>query len=136
MQGFHLKKNDHVAIDGRPCKVVDVSFREDDHGNAFIDLVGVDIFTGKVLKHQSLSSDNFVIPDVVRQVFALVNIDDGYLNLMSSDGVSKDDLQLPEGDLGRQLMSDFEEGKDLEIIVLSTMGMQGVNGFKEAKHRQ
>lgn len=61
-----------------------------------------------------------------------VNIDDGFLNLMTNDGVSKDDVKLPEGDLGKQIQSDFEAGKDLLVTIISAMGEEAAISCKEA----
>lgn len=63
---------------------------------------------------------------------AQVNIDDGFLNLMSQDGASKDDVRLPEGDLGKQIQADFDEGKDLLVTIVSAMGEEQAISYKEA----
>lgn len=41
---------------------------------------------------------------------------------MTQDGTSKDDVKVPEGELGKQIEEDFEAGKDLIISVVSAMG--------------
>ena len=46
---------------------------------------------------------------------------------MSNDGASKDDVKVPEGDLGKQIESDFEEGKDLLVTIISAMGEEQVS---------
>lgn len=51
-----------------------------------------------------------------------VNIDDGFLNLMTTDGTAKDDVKVPEGDIGKQIQDDFEAGKDLLVTVVAAMG--------------
>ena len=61
-----------------------------------------------------------------------MNIDDGFLNLMSQDGTSKDDVRLPEGDLGKQIQGDFEAGKDLLVTIVGAMGEEQASSFKEA----
>ena len=61
-----------------------------------------------------------------------VNIDDGFLNLMSTDGTSKDDVRVPEGDLGKQIQGDFDEGKDLLVTIVSAMGEEQAISYKEA----
>jgi len=39
--------------------------------------------------------------------------DDGFLSLMSDDGSTKDDVKLPEGDVGDKIKKLFnEDGKD------------------------
>lgn len=61
-----------------------------------------------------------------------VNIDDGFLNLMTQDGTAKDDVKLPEGDLGGQIQNDFDAGKDLLVTIVSAMGEEAAISFKEA----
>ena len=38
---------------------------------------------------------------------------------MTTDGALKDDVKLPEGEIGQQIQDAFSEGKDLIITVLS-----------------
>ena len=61
-----------------------------------------------------------------------VNIDDGFLNLMTQDGASKDDVKVPEGDIGKQIQADFDEGKDLLVTIVSAMGEEQAISYKEA----
>ena len=56
-----------------------------------------------------------------------VNIDDGFLNLMTPDGTSKDDVKVPEGDIGTQISSGFDDGKDLLVTIVSAMGEEQVS---------
>jgi hypothetical protein len=56
-----------------------------------------------------------------------VNIDDGFLNLMSQDGASKDDVRVPEGELGVTITAAFEEGKDTLVTIVSAMGEEQVS---------
>lgn len=41
---------------------------------------------------------------------------------MTVDGTAKDDVKVPEGDLGKQIHSEFDEGKDLLVTIISAMG--------------
>jgi translation initiation factor 5A len=41
---------------------------------------------------------------------------------MTQEGVSKDDVKPPEGDLGKQIQADFDDGKDLLVTIVSAMG--------------
>ena len=95
-----LRKNGHVVIKGRPCKIVDMSTsKTGKHGHAKVHLVATDIFTGRKYEDISPSTHNMDVPNVTRREYQLINIDDGYLNLMSNDGSSKDDVKVPEGEL-------------------------------------
>lgn len=55
-----------------------------------------------------------------------VNIDDGFLNLMDNDGNPKDDVKVPEEEIGKQISEAFEEGKDLLVTIVAAMGEEQV----------
>ena len=56
-----------------------------------------------------------------------VNVDDGFLNLMTQDGTPKDDVKVPEGELGTQIQGGFDEGKDLLVTIVAAMGEEQVS---------
>ena len=133
MQCSALRKNGHVVIKGRPCKIVDMSTsKTGKHGHAKVHLVAIDIFTGKKLEDISPSTHNMDVPNVKRNEYQLVNIDDGFLNLMNNDGVAKDDVKVPEGDLGKDIQAGFDEGKDLLVTIISAMNEEQAISYKEA----
>ncbi|KAI9498384.1 eukaryotic translation initiation factor 5A [Zychaea mexicana] len=132
MQCSALRKNGHVVIKGRPCKIVDMSTsKTGKHGHAKVHLVAIDIFTNKKLEDLSPSTHNMDVPNVQRKEYQLINIDDGFLSLLEG-GDTKDDVKLPDTDLGQQLQNDFEEGKDLLVTVVSAMGEEHALAYKEA----
>ena len=45
---------------------------------------------------------------------------------MTNEGVAKDDVRLPESELGSQIQNDFEAGKDLLVTIISAMGEEQV----------
>ncbi|KAI9227748.1 MAG: eukaryotic translation initiation factor 5A [Piptocephalis tieghemiana] len=123
MQCSALRKNGHVVIKGRPCKIVDMSTsKTGKHGHAKVNLTAIDIFTGKKLEDLSPSTHNMDVPHVKRVEYSLVNIDDDFLSLMDTDGNMKDDVKLPDGELGESIQKDFDEGKELNVTIISAMG--------------
>jgi translation initiation factor 5A len=133
MQCSALRKNGHVCIKGRPCKIVDMTTsKTGKHGHAKVHLVAIDIFTGKKLEDICPSTHNMDVPNVSRREYQLVNIDDGFLNLMDTDGASKDDVKVPDGDLGKEITDGFEEGKDLLVTIISAMNEEQAISCKEA----
>lgn len=133
MQCSALRKNGHVVIKGRPCKIVEMSTsKTGKHGHAKVHLVAIDIFTGKKLEDLSPSTHNMEVPNVSRNEYQLVNIDDGFLNLMTAEGDTKDDVKLPENEMGDEINADFEEGKDLLITIQTSMGEESAISYKTA----
>jgi hypothetical protein len=46
---------------------------------------------------------------------------------MTADGTSKDDVKVPEGDIGKDISGGFEDGKDLLVTIVSAMGEEQVS---------
>lgn len=128
-----LRKNGYVVIKGRPCKIVDMSTsKTGKHGHAKVHLVAIDIFTGKKLEDLSPSTHNMDVPNVRKTEYPLLDIDDGFLSLMNNDGSTKDDVKLPEGELGQQIQDLFAEGKELLVMIVTAMGEEQAMSVKEA----
>lgn len=133
MQCSALRKNGHVVLRGRPCKIVEMSTsKTGKHGHAKVHLVGIDIFTGKKLEDISPSTHNMDVPNVSRTEYQLINVDDGFMSLMLGDGSTKDDVRLPDGDLGDKVQTDFDDGKELLVTVIKAMGEEACISYKEA----
>ena len=63
------------------------------------------------------------VPNVNRKDFQLLDVsDDGFLSLMDDGGNTRDDLKVPEGDLGNEITTSIAEGKD--ILVSMTKRVQ------------
>ena len=132
MQCSALRKSGFVCIKGRPCKIIDMSTsKTGKHGHAKVHLVATDIFTGKKLEDLSPSTHNMECPNVKRTEYQLLDIDDGFLSLMNMDGDTKDDVKAPEGELGDQIQTAFDDGKDLMVTVISAMGEEAAISYKE-----
>ena len=58
------------------------------------------------------------VPHVKREDYQLTDIDDGFLVLMSDGGDIREDLKIPEGDLGTQLRAEFDSGKELVVSTI------------------
>ncbi|KAJ5803396.1 uncharacterized protein N7503_005846 [Penicillium pulvis] len=137
MQCSALRKNGHVVIKGRPCKIIDMSTsKTGKHGHAKVHLVATDIFTGKKLEDLSPSTHNMDVPHVLRREYQLLDISsDGFLSLLTDDGDLKDDVKVPEegSDLFKKLKTlHDDESKDVNVIVQTAMGEEAVIDAKEA----
>jgi len=132
MQCSALRKNGFVMLKGRPCKIVDMSTsKTGKHGHAKVHLVGIDIFTSKKYEDICPSTHNMDVPNVKREDYQLADItDDDYLSLMSDNGELREDLKLPEGELGAQLRAEFQGEKDVVCTVLKSCGEECVIAIK------
>ena len=136
VQGSALRKNGHVLMKGRPCKIIDMSTsKTGKHGGAKVHLTGIDIFTGKKIEDICSSTHNMEVPNVGRNEYTLVNIEDGFMSLMDANGDMKDDIKVPEGELGEKMEADFEEGKELVVTIISAMNEEMCSAYKEAPNQ-
>lgn len=123
-----------MVIKGRPVKIVGMSTsKTGKHGHAKVHLVGLDIFTGRKYEDLSPSTHNVEVPFVKRTEYELLDIDDGYLTLMTDSGETKQDVKAPEGaELGDKLQADFDEGKEIIVTIVSAMGEEACISYREA----
>ncbi|KPV72011.1 uncharacterized protein RHOBADRAFT_65676 [Rhodotorula graminis WP1] len=133
MQCSALRKNGHVVIKGRPCKIIDMSTsKTGKHGHAKVHLIATDIFTQKKYEDLSPSTHNMDVPHVVRNEYQLVNIDEGFLNLLTQDGGEKNDVKVPEDKVGDEIQKAFDDGEDIIVTITSAMGEEHCLGWKPA----
>nr|XP_006627495.1 PREDICTED: eukaryotic translation initiation factor 5A-1 [Lepisosteus oculatus] len=122
MQCSALRKNGFVVLKGRPCKIVEMSTsKTGKHGHAKLTRRRVGYISGAIQRR--LSSAHF-------RYSQLIGIQDGYLSLLQDSGEVREDLRLPEGDLGKEIESKFEAGEEILITVLSAMNEESAVAIK------
>merc|ERR1712215_585205 len=131
MQCSALRKNGYVMIKGRPCKIVEMSTsKTGKHGHAKVHMVALDIFTGKKLEDICPSTHNMNVPNVTRKDYQMMSIDDGFASLLDDDGDTKDDLKIPDDDVGKEVTQKFDDGEQFSVTVLSACGEERIVGTK------
>lgn len=135
-----LRKGGFVVIKGRPCKIIDMSTsKTGKHGHAKVNMVATDIFNGKKYEEISPSTHNMDVPNVRREDYQLVDIEDNeILSLMDGNAEIRIDISLPEGELGGNIERDFNENSekgfkeqaDLMVTVLKAMGEEQIIAYK------
>ncbi|ESO84338.1 hypothetical protein LOTGIDRAFT_236304 [Lottia gigantea] len=128
-----LRKNEYCLIKKRPVKIVEMTTsKTGKHGHAKVHLTGIDIFNGKKYEDICPSTHNIDVPHVKRLDYQLADIqDDDYVSLMDDSGVTRDDLKLPDGDLGENIRKAFDNGDSLVVSVISAMGEENIHAFKK-----
>jgi len=129
-----LRKNGHVVIKDKACKIVEMSTsKTGKHGHAKVHLVGIDIFTGKKLEDICPSTHNMDVPSINRTEYELCSIDDGFMSLMNDQGDMRSDLKIPDGDVGKDITDKFENDDTVTVTVLKAMGQEIAISSKLAK---
>lgn len=93
-QASHLKKNDVVVLQNRPCKIIEMSSsKTGKHGHAKVKIAAIDIFTGKKYEDVMTSTHMIQVPIVNKTTYHVVEILEGeYLSLIDDNGNSREDL--------------------------------------------
>lgn len=92
------------------------------------------IFTHRKYEDSQPAHSTVDVPIVTKREYQLLNIeDDGFLSLFSyEDGETKDDVNVPEGEVGEKAMKLWGSGKrDVAGVVVASMGMEMVVEVKE-----
>ncbi len=134
-----VKKGSFMCIKDRPCKIVDYScHKTGKHGHAKATIVGIDIFNTKKLEDSLPAASNVEIPNISRKEYALYTVEeDNYCSLMDlNTNEMRSDIKLPEEtesdtNLTKKVKAQLEEGKEINITLLISMGMEKIIDFKE-----
>ncbi len=57
----------------------------------------------------------------------MIDIDnDGYVSLLDDSSDTRSDIKLPEGELGQEIKSKFENGDGVKVTVLQALGEEAI----------
>lgn len=128
-----LKKNGYVVIKEHPCRIVDMSVAKvGKHGSAKAKITGIDVFSGNKYEEIHPTSHNVDVPVIKREDWALIDISrDGYASLMNDNGDTKEDLKVPDDEIGQKMRSLLDGGATVSTTVLKAMGMEKIVDCKE-----
>lgn len=136
IQASALKKGQHVILKERPCKITDMSTsKTGKHGHAKVHFIGFDVFNGKKYEDICPSTHTMLQPVLVQTKFDLLNIDeDGYTSLMNENGETREDLVVPETNIGKELSTTFNDSEDdLTVTVLGWGDEELIISFQKQK---
>jgi len=148
LQCGELKKGSFVMIKDKPCKIVDMSTsKTGKHGHAKAHITALDIFTNKKLEDLCPCSHNMSQPVVVKTEMQVLNADPdtGEVSLLTEDGGTKDDVNLPNKDtmgvapeqqsadekLAKEIVEAVEKGeKSVMVVVQAACDMEKIISMK------
>jgi len=133
IQAGALKKGDYMCIKGHPCKIIEVTVsKTGKHGHAKASITALDIFTKQKLEDMAPTTHNVDAPFVKSVNYSLMDVrEDGQLALMDEENNMREDLNLPKDEeLAAEIRKQFEDGKEIQLTVVSAMGIEQVLGYK------
>jgi translation initiation factor 5A len=134
-----VKKGSHINIDGRPCKVLEITTsKTGKHGHAKANILCVDIFNGR--KHQDVApvSHSKEEPTIVRKEYTIMSMDDeGYVSMIDKTGNMRQDLKLPDEtdddkEIAKRITNGLNDGKTMMCTVLAAMNIEKIEDAKES----
>ncbi|KAH0624148.1 hypothetical protein JD844_007584 [Phrynosoma platyrhinos] len=63
----------------------------------------------------------------------LICIQDGYLSLLTESGEVREDLKVPEGELGKEIEGKYNAGEDFQVSVMCAMSEECAVAIKPCK---
>lgn len=128
-----LRKNQHVMLKGKPCKIVDMSTsKTGKHGHAKVHIVGLDIFTGKKYEDICPSTHNMDVPNVKRCEMQLIDTEDDFAVLMDDNGETRSDLKIPSKYTKQDIDKLQENDSTVLGVILSAVGQETIMELKKA----
>ncbi|CAI5464745.1 unnamed protein product [Closterium sp. Yama58-4] len=115
-------KGGYIVINGRPCKVVEISTSRTMSGHKKCRFVATDLFTNETLEDSSPASHNCEVPNVVYAEYTVLKIVDGDKVSLMFEGGDTRELDLPPDEaLRSQIKDGLGQDKELSLTVVSAM---------------
>ncbi|XP_054165138.1 eukaryotic translation initiation factor 5A-like [Oppia nitens] len=135
IQCSSLRKNGFVMIKARPCRVLEICTSLS-HLVSFCSylLIGNDIFSGEQIEAQIQESQYIDVPNIIYCDLQLTGIsDDGFVTLMNEKGDTRDDLRVPDGEMGTKIREEYgKEDNTVIVTVMSAVGEEAIIACKNA----
>jgi len=131
-----VRKGDHVMIKDQPCRVMQITtskiWKGPYRGCFQSHITARDIFTGKKLEATFPVAQKVNMPVVKRHECTVLDVGTaGELDLLTSEGATKSDVNLPTGtdadaELAESIQACFSSGKIVVVVVFSACGYEKV----------
>ena len=57
------------------------------------------------------------VPNVKRKDYQLLSVEDNYLSLMDDNGETREDLKVPDGEVGEEIKNAMKDEKDILVSI-------------------
>ncbi|WP_405496291.1 hypothetical protein [Streptomyces sp. NBC_00096] len=103
-----LSKGGYVMLKGRACKIVSV-----DAADPRVNIVGVDLFSGKKYEEKFAADATVEVPILERTEYILLGIsEDRYLRLIADDGDLNENVRVDDEREAKAVQKLFDENTD------------------------
>jgi len=133
-----VKKGFIIELKGRPAKVVELTTsKTGKHGHAKANITAIDIFNGKKYEDICPVSHNKNVVNISRIEYQFLGVDDeSYVTLMDAQGVTRQDLKLPDEtdkdlEISKRIQAAAESGKEIFITVLAALGIEKLEAISD-----
>nr|XP_058137651.1 eukaryotic translation initiation factor 5A-2-like [Dasypus novemcinctus] len=133
MQCSALCKNGFMVLKGRPSKIVEMSINTGKHGHAKVHHVVTDTFTSKKYEVICPSTHNLDVSHSKRNDYQLICIQDDYLSLLTETGEVREDLKLPECELGKEIEGKYNAAEGVQGSAMCAMSEEYAVAIKPSK---
>ena len=127
-----VKVGMYIVIEERPCKVTQVLVsKTGKHGYSKVYISGVDIFTQVKRTLVMVSWHVVQIANVIQYNVSLIDIDEHGICILFSDYAGiKDNLKIPDNELGNQIKQLFDSGQQVEVCIMSCLNIEMIMSYK------
>ena len=133
LQCSALRKNGHVMMKTRPCKIVEMNMSKyGKHGHKKVHFIGLDLFTDRKYEDICRSTHNMEVPSLTRKDYQFLGVDrEGFCSLFDETlGVQKQDLRLPDDVVGLEVRRKHGDGLFFYVTVLKFVEEERIVGTK------
>eukprot|EP00178_Gracilaria_changii_P001935 TRINITY_DN12837_c0_g1_i1.p2 TRINITY_DN12837_c0_g1~~TRINITY_DN12837_c0_g1_i1.p2 ORF type:complete len:158 (-),score=47.46 TRINITY_DN12837_c0_g1_i1:143-616(-) len=138
-----FRKGDIIILDNQVCKVVDMSTaKTGKHGGAKVHLITMSVFGGKKVEQIAGSTATLPTAEMKKSEYILQDIDytddqKHFASLFDAKTSSmRDDLAIPQTEVGQKIEKEFEEKADNEDILVTVFKCLGQEQIMEYKKKE
>ena len=133
-----LRIGSEMLIYDNSCRITELTkAKTGKHGSAKAHFKGIDIFTDRKYEFHATTSDKIDVPEIIKNEYQLIDIDNETVSYLDNEGNIKDDLKMPDlcdsdNKLAIDLCNTFNNTKDADIFinVISFREVSAIKGFR------
>ena len=128
-----LRKGQFCMIKMHPCKITGIKIiKNGKHGPAKAYISGIDILTMKRAETFLPASHEIDVPIIHRQEYEVLYINDKEIQLLGSDGTTRDDVELGDDEISNKIQEAYSNlSNDQEVLKVMVVTFQDISKIIE-----